>query len=663
MRFPVPGLLRDLSLRHKILLANFLMVLVPVLLIALLGTLLLAGLRFTGTLRQAELALLWPERGPAMEVSYAVSDLRWQSERGGKKGERFVEACRLLERNGVQVVILRRTPAGAPTAPHEGKAAHGEKASCALPGTQAAPALGSTQAPPAPGSAQAPSAQRSAKGRGVQLEAGGVAPAAEADGMAAGGTEREAPSASREAQAPRPEGAHPEEAAPAQPSASTLLYASPGADAAAVVREARRSIGAPDAEGTRWQQGEFAFVHRAHNGCEVYAYGRLPLPAPGQADAEAEYQKNAVEGLAFFLLLLALAFIIWLGLSLARLISRQVLDPLAALREAASEVGRGNLSGRIAVRSQDEVGETCACFDRMRADLLAAREAQERYEQGRRELIAGISHDLSTPLTAISGYATGLADGIARTPERRRRYAERITALVAQLSHLVDRLFLLSRLDLGRVAFHCVPLGVHAYLGAWAAERRAAWEAKGHALRYEAAEAARGCRASLDAAELSRVLENFESNSLKYGGDAAGNVSVVLSLQLAAGGVRIVWRDHGKGAPEEELPRLFESFYRADKSRGEQPGHGLGMAIAARIVTGMGGRIWAEQAAGGGLAVCMEFPVLPPEEMPDGAQAAAAGAAQAGGRKASAVEDGSVQTAAGGTAPASQQIFKEPLMK
>ena len=87
MRFPVPGLLRDLSLRHKILLANFLMVLVPVLLIAVLGTLLLAGLRFTGTLRQAELALLWPERGPAMAVSYAVSDLRWQSERGGKKAE------------------------------------------------------------------------------------------------------------------------------------------------------------------------------------------------------------------------------------------------------------------------------------------------------------------------------------------------------------------------------------------------------------------------------------------------------------------------------------------------------------------------------------------------------------------------------------------------
>ncbi|WP_288313178.1 histidine kinase dimerization/phospho-acceptor domain-containing protein [uncultured Selenomonas sp.] len=419
MHLPVPGLLRDLSLRHKILLANFLMVLVPVLLIAVLGTLIFAGLRFTGTLRQAELALLWPERGAAMSVSYAVSDLRWQSERGGKKAEKFAEACRLLEQNGVQVVILRRTPADAP--------------------------------PRAKGSGGKPEAQA---GNEAEVRAGSGAP----------------PAAPPE---PRMQGTLPEETV----QSAALLYVSSGANAAEVVRQARRSIGAPDAEGTRWQQGEFAFVHRAHSGCDVYAYGRLPLPAPGQEDAEAEYMKSAVEGLAFFGLLLALVFIIWLGLLLARLISRQVLDPLQALRQAAAEIGRGNLSGRLAVRSQDEVGETCACFDRMRADLLAAREAQERYEQGRRELIVGISHDLSTPLTAIGGYATGLADGIAKTPERRRRYAERITALVAQLSHLVDRLVLLSRLDLGRVAFHLEPLGVHAYLGAWAAERRAAWEA------------------------------------------------------------------------------------------------------------------------------------------------------------------------------------------
>ena len=418
MHLPMPEKLRDLSLRHKILFANFLMVAVPVLLIAVLGTLVFAGLRFTGTLRQTELALLWPERGAAMSVSYAVSDLRWQSEHHGRIGaQRFEESCHLLEQKGIQVVIL----AGKDRSLGKGRPL----------GPQGSPEM----APP--------------------------------------------PAAAEEAQRPAP----PEEAGNPQPQASDrepqareVVYASPGAEAETIARQAVRSLGGPAVSGMRWQRNEFAFVHHARSGYAVYAYGHLPLPAPGQHDAEAENMRSAVEGIAFGLFLLALCFILWLGLFLARLISRQVLDPLARLRQAAEEVGRGRLDGRIEVRAHDEVGETCMCFDRMRQDLAAARAEQQRYEQGRRELIAGISHDLSTPLTAIGGYASGLADGIADTPEKRRHYADRITALVAQLSRLVDRLFLFSRLDLGRVTFHLKTVALDGCLRAWLAEARATQE-------------------------------------------------------------------------------------------------------------------------------------------------------------------------------------------
>ena len=223
----------------------------------------------------------------------------------------------------------------------------------------------------------------------------------------------------------------------------------------------------------------------------------------------------------------------------------------------------------------------------------------------------GISHDLATPLTAIDGYATGLADGIARTPERRRHYAERITALTAQLAHLVDRLSLLSRLDLGRVAFHCAPVAIDAYLRAWGEETRAAWAETGDTLTYAPAPGAVDLAVSLDRAEFARVLENLAGNSRKYGADAAGHVRAELSLARQGEAVRITWRDHGPGVAADALPRLFESFYRADKSRGRKPGHGLGLAIAHRIVTGMGGTIRAAQAAGGGLAILMEFPAAP----------------------------------------------------
>ena len=552
MHLPMPKRLRDLSLRHKILLANFLMVAVPVLLIAVLGTLVFAGLRFTGTLRQTELALLWPERGAAMSVSYAVSDLRWQSEHHGRPGaQRFEESCHLLEQKGIQVVIL----AGKDRSSGKGRP----------PGPQ-----GSPEAAPLP------------------------APTEEA----------QRPAPPEETGNPQPQ------ASDREPQAREVVYASPGAEAETIARQAVRSLGGPAVSGMRWQRNEFAFVHHARSGCAVYAYGHLPLPAPGQHDAEAENMRSAVEGIAFGLFLLALCFILWLGLFLARLISRQVLDPLARLRQAAEEVGRGRLDGRIEVRAHDEVGETCACFDRMRQDLAAARAEQQRYEQGRRELIAGISHDLSTPLTAIGGYANGLADGIADTPEKRRHYAERITALVAQLSRLVDRLFLFSRLDLGRVTFHLVPVALDGFLRAWLAEAQTA-QAEGETLSYEAAPEAAGLCVQLDREEFSRVLENLWQNSRKYAVDEKGRLRAELSLMPGERGeARILWRDHGPGVPPEALPHLFESFYRVDKSRGEKPGHGLGMAIASRIVTGMGGRIWAELPPDGGLAVVMAFPAV-----------------------------------------------------
>jgi signal transduction histidine kinase len=545
MHLPMPEKLRDLSLRHKILFANFLMVAVPVLLIAVLGTLVFAGLRFTGTLRQTELALLWPERGAAMSVSYAVSDLRWQSEHHGRIGaQRFEESCHLLEQKGIQVVIL----AGKDRSSGKGRP----------PGPQGSPGK------------DAPAGRPEAPEREQQAE------------------ERE------------------------------VVYASPGADAETIARQAVRSLGGPAVSGMRWQRNEFAFVHHARSGCAVYAYGHLPLPAPGQHDAEAESMRSAVEGIAFGLFLLAICFILWLGLFLARLISRQVLDPLARLRQAAEEVGRGRLDGRIEVRAHDEVGETCACFDRMRQDLAAARAEQQRYEQGRRELLAGISHDLSTPLTAIGGYASGLADGIADTPEKRRHYADRITALVAQLSRLVDRLFLFSRLDLGRVTFHLKTVALDGCLRAWLAEARATQE-PGEEISYAAAPEAAGLCARLDREEFFRVLENLWQNSRKYAADAEGRLSAELSLMPGERGeARILWRDHGPGVPPEALPHLFESFYRVDKSRGEKPGHGLGMAIASRIVTGMGGRIWAELPPDGGLAVVMAFPTVRREERENG---------------------------------------------
>ncbi len=308
---------------------------------------------------------------------------------------------------------------------------------------------------------------------------------------------------------------------------------------------------------------------------------------------------------------LALLFIIWLGVYLARLLARQVLGPLAELRQAAAEIGRGNLDCKLEAHTHDEVGETCARFDEMRVALRAAREKQQQYEQGRRELLAGISHDLSTPLTALGGYASGLTDGIAATPERRQHYAERIQALVQQLGHLVDRLFLFSKLDLGRIEFHCEPAVLYDYMLEQVERLRTVWSSQGVMITLEAPPEGtdgRIVQVLLDRDEFARVLDNLLSNAAKYALEADGSIHVEFAIQASEHTVRLTCRDHGPGVPIDELPHIFESFYRVDKSRGEKPGHGLGMAIASRIVLGMQGRIWAENAAGGGLCIIMEFP-------------------------------------------------------
>ena len=171
-------------------------------------------------------------------------------------------------------------------------------------------------------------------------------------------------------------------------------------------------------------------------------------------------------------------------------------------------------------------------------------------------------------------------------------------------------LLFITKLDLGRVEFHCELTGLYDYMLEQVNRLRTVWTAQGVEIGFTAAEesGARTAMALLDREEFTRVLDNLLSNAAKYAGEADGSIHVEFALQTTAQAVRLSCRDHGPGVPEAELPHLFESFYRVDRSRGEKPGHGLGMAIASRVVLGMQGRIWAENATDGGLCIIMEFP-------------------------------------------------------
>lgn len=145
---------------------------------------------------------------------------------------------------------------------------------------------------------------------------------------------------------------------------------------------------------------------------------------------------------------LSIIIIVVTGIVLAEILSKRILIPLNKLRQAANEIRNGNLECQIDYSSQDELGQVCEDFDHMRQDLKASVELQKKYDDSRKELISGISHDLSTPLTTIKGYVSGLIDGIANTPEKEKHYLQTIYDTASDMNGLVDSLFLFSKLDL-----------------------------------------------------------------------------------------------------------------------------------------------------------------------------------------------------------------------
>ncbi len=388
-------------------------------------------------------------------------------------------------------------------------------------------------------------------------------------------------------------------------------YATAGVDPAGLRRQLEEL--SPRGVLLRWEGGDVLFVHHSPHGNAVFAQGRLLLHGPGDFDRDqARRLWLAIRVGAFVLLAGTILLIILLGRYIARSLTRQILVPLEAIREAAGEISRGNLDTPLRLPPRDdELGEACRDIEKMRRDLLAAKEERERYEANRKELLAGISHDLATPLTSIKGYASGILDGIAATEEKRRHYIERIAATAATMESLVESLFLFSKLDLGRMEFHRTTVDLSAWLSDFMGESRVLYEGRGLALEYTGEPSLTVC---LDSMQFARVAQNILSNSAKYGAK-----KIAVRLWQSEGKAELSFTDDGKGVEASELGSIFESFYRTDKARSDTAkGSGLGLAIARKIIEGLGGRIWAEKPGDRGLTIRIALPLVEAAGRKDG---------------------------------------------
>ena len=359
------------------------------------------------------------------------------------------------------------------------------------------------------------------------------------------------------------------------------------------------------AEQLLWTQHGLYFSYTSPTtGTTVRAAGDLPFLA--QARLKQGPQKHLLEGLLLLTVGSAILLIVLLGVYLSRLLSRQILEPLAELRAAAARVRAGDLDTPMPPTGKDEMGEACQDFDAMRAELQASRDQKAQYDARRKELIAGISHDLATPLTLLKGYADGLLTGLAATAEKRQQYVQRIYGAACTLERLVNNLRSFSRLEMGRMPLHPEPVDLSAYFADYTAETAPMLQERGLLITLQ--DTAENSRVNIDRDAFARVVDNILGNAIKYKKDA--QVAMELSLRNAADRLQLTFADHGPGVPEAALPHLFELFYRTDAARTDtRQGSGLGLAICHEIITGLGGTIAASTTPGGGLTLTINLPL------------------------------------------------------
>ncbi len=283
-----------------------------------------------------------------------------------------------------------------------------------------------------------------------------------------------------------------------------------------------------------------------------------------------------------------------LSLVLGLLLSRLLTAPLARLTQAAQAIAGGDLSQRVAIHTRDETGALGEAFNEMAASLAQA-------ETLRRNLIADISHELRTPLTVVQGNLQALLDGVYPLEMAQVASLYDETRL---LTRLVDDLHDLALADAGQLRLERLPVDLIALARAAVAQFAPVAEAAGVQLALDAADTLPAVTG--DADRLAQVLRNLLSNALRHT-PAGGQVTVRAARTGPA--VRIEVADTGSGIAAEDLPHVFDRFYRGDRSRSRQGGGaGLGLAIARQLVAAHGGTLTVESAVGAGTTFTMLLP-------------------------------------------------------
>jgi len=282
------------------------------------------------------------------------------------------------------------------------------------------------------------------------------------------------------------------------------------------------------------------------------------------------------------------------AVALALIVSRQLTRPLRRLAVAAGEIARGNLVVRINERAQDEAGQVGRAFDTMAGAL-------QQQEQARQSFMADIAHELRNPLTVLRGNLEAIQDGLLEpTPEQ-------VSTLHGQsvtLSRLVEDLRTLSLASTGHLELRQQNMDLRQVAGAVVAGFQPSAAERGIVLSLQAPNELPPVFA--DPERVGQALRNLIDNALRYT-PPGGRVGV--SLTAEGDQVAIAVADTGGGIAPEDLPHVFDRFYRADRSRSRATGgSGVGLAIVKQLVEAQGGGVSAQSEPGRGSTFAFSLP-------------------------------------------------------
>lgn len=281
------------------------------------------------------------------------------------------------------------------------------------------------------------------------------------------------------------------------------------------------------------------------------------------------------------------------GLVVSYFLSGNITRPLRQLSQAAEKIRQGDLKQEVPVDTQDEVGQLAEVFNQMSAELAAN-------ESNRQELLANIAHELKTPLAVLQGHLESMLDGVEEpAPDKLFSMQEEVMRLTRLVGDLRD----LSLAQVHRLELHLQPVDLDEKVERAADMLEPLLEEK--KLRF-VKELAPGLPVrQLDPDRLNQILYNLITNAIRY---THPGTPILLKTEPAGDRVRLTIADEGSGIAPEDLPHVFEQFYRGDKSRNRASGgSGIGLSLAKSFVEAQGGTITARNRKEGGAEFVVEL--------------------------------------------------------